>query len=147
MNPQAPISVLRERRLLLGVSGSIAAYKAVDLASRLTQAGARVDVLLTQAATSFVSSLTFQSVTGRRAYADRGGHRTVTWGELHDQARRFAAGLVALGLVAGDRVALCGENSIDWLTALHGILLAGGVADADAGHIRYRRGLPAWQDA
>ncbi len=70
MASSAPISVLRERHLLLGVCGSIAAYKAVELASRLTQAGAKVDVLMTTAATSFVSSLSFQSVTGRRAYSD-----------------------------------------------------------------------------
>jgi phosphopantothenoylcysteine decarboxylase/phosphopantothenate--cysteine ligase len=55
---------------LLGVTGSIAAYKAADLASRLTQAGALVDVVLTSAAGRFVTTLTFTSVTGRRAYRD-----------------------------------------------------------------------------
>ncbi len=59
-----------ERNILLGVTGSIAAYKAADLASKLTQAGACVDVILTQAATQFITPLTFQSVTGRRAYLD-----------------------------------------------------------------------------
>ncbi len=59
------------RTLLLGVSGSIAAYKAVDLASRLTQAGAEVDVVLSPAARQFVTPLTFQSVTGRRAYGEQ----------------------------------------------------------------------------
>jgi phosphopantothenoylcysteine decarboxylase/phosphopantothenate--cysteine ligase len=54
----------------LGVSGSIACYKAADLASKLTQAGAEVDTILTRAATHFVTPLTFQSVTGRRAYTD-----------------------------------------------------------------------------
>ena len=52
------------------MTGSIAAYKAVDLASRLTQAGALVDVILTEAAQKFVSPLTFRSVTGRPAYTD-----------------------------------------------------------------------------
>lgn len=61
---------LKDRRILLGVSGSIAAYKAADLASKLTQSGAEVDVILTQAALQFVRPLTFQSVTGRRAYTD-----------------------------------------------------------------------------
>jgi len=64
------IPILKDRRLLLGVCGSIAAYKAADLASKLTQAGAQVDVLLTDAATRFVTPLTFQSVTGRRAWTD-----------------------------------------------------------------------------
>ncbi len=61
---------LTGKNILLGVTGSIAAYKAVDLASKLTQAGALVDVILTQAALQFVTPLTFQSVTGRRAYTD-----------------------------------------------------------------------------
>jgi phosphopantothenoylcysteine decarboxylase/phosphopantothenate--cysteine ligase len=53
---------------MLGVTGSIAVYKAVDLASRLTQAGALVDVIMTDAAQRFVTPLTFQSVTGRPVY-------------------------------------------------------------------------------
>jgi phosphopantothenoylcysteine decarboxylase/phosphopantothenate--cysteine ligase len=60
----------KDRRIVLGVTGSIAAYKAADLASKLTQEGAEVDVILTQAAREFVTPLTFQSVTGRRAYTD-----------------------------------------------------------------------------
>jgi len=58
------------RQILLGVTGSIAAYKAVELASMLTQAGAQVDVVLSAAARQFVTPLTFQSVTGRRAYGE-----------------------------------------------------------------------------
>jgi phosphopantothenoylcysteine decarboxylase / phosphopantothenate---cysteine ligase len=61
---------IQNRRLLLGVTGSIAAYKAADLASKLAQAEALVDVILTQAALQFITPLTFQSVTGRRAYVD-----------------------------------------------------------------------------
>jgi phosphopantothenoylcysteine decarboxylase/phosphopantothenate--cysteine ligase len=61
---------IQNKHILLGVTGSIAAYKAADLASKLAQAGAQVDVILTQAALQFVAPLTFQSVTGRRAYVD-----------------------------------------------------------------------------
>src|SRR3990172_12234914 len=64
------MSVLTNKRIVLGVTGSIAAYKAADLASKLTQAGAQVDVILTGAAEKFITPLTFQSVTGRRAYTD-----------------------------------------------------------------------------
>ena len=53
------------KNILLGVSGSIAAYKAVDLASKLTQAGAAVDVLMTKSAEEFVTPLTFKSITHR----------------------------------------------------------------------------------
>ena len=64
------MSVLTGKRILLGVTGSIAAYKAADLASKLTQAGAQVDVIFTSAAEKFITPLTFQSVTGRRAFVD-----------------------------------------------------------------------------
>lgn len=64
------MSIFSNKRLTLGVTGSIAAYKAADLASKLTQSGAQVDVILTGAAEKFVTPLTFQSVTGRRAYTD-----------------------------------------------------------------------------
>lgn len=65
---QERISLLDGKRIVLGVTGSIAAYKAADLASKLTQAGAQVDVILTDAAQRFITPLTFQAVTGRPAY-------------------------------------------------------------------------------
>lgn len=65
------MSIFSGKKIILGVTGSIAAYKAADLASKLTQAGANVDVILTPAAENFVTPLTFQSVTGRRAYTDK----------------------------------------------------------------------------
>ena len=61
---------LTDKHIVLGVTGSIAAYKAPDLASKLTQAGAAVDVAMTESATRFVAPITFQSVTGRRAFHD-----------------------------------------------------------------------------
>jgi len=61
---------IQDKHILLGVTGSIACYKAVDLASKLAQAGGQIDVILTAAAQQFVTPLTFQSVTGRRAYTD-----------------------------------------------------------------------------
>lgn len=89
------VRVLEGRKILLGVTGSIAAYKAVELASQLTQAGASVDVILTEAAQAFVQPLTFSSVTGRRAYTDAD-----LWG---DEAHVLHVGLaheVALNLIA-----------------------------------------------
>jgi len=70
INYVAAKTPLLQKKILLGVTGSIACYKAADLASKLTQAGAQVDVLLTQAAQQFATPLTFQSVTGRRAYTE-----------------------------------------------------------------------------
>lgn len=59
------MSVWTDRHVVLGVSGGIACYKSCTLARRLTEAGARVDVVLTQAATEFVRPLTFEALTGR----------------------------------------------------------------------------------
>lgn len=64
------MSIFSNKRIILGVTGSIATYKAADLASKLAQAGAQLDVILTSAAEKFITPLTFQSVTGRRAYTD-----------------------------------------------------------------------------
>ena len=58
------------KNIVLGVTGSIAAYKAADIASKLSQQGAQVTAILTQPALEFVSPLTFQSVTGVKAYVD-----------------------------------------------------------------------------
>jgi len=63
-------TLLKNKHILLGITGSIAAYKAIDLASRLTQAGAQVEVILTPAALHFLTPLTFQSVTGRKTYTE-----------------------------------------------------------------------------
>lgn len=65
------MSILSGKHILLGVTGSIAAFKAADLASKLTQSEAEVDVILTGAGEKFVTPLTFQSVTGRRAFTDK----------------------------------------------------------------------------
>jgi phosphopantothenoylcysteine decarboxylase/phosphopantothenate--cysteine ligase len=64
------LNPLQGKRIVLGVTGSIACYKAADLASKLTQQGALVDTILTDAAQQFITPLTFQSVTGRRAYGN-----------------------------------------------------------------------------
>lgn len=56
---------LHNTRILLGVTGGIAAYKCVALARGLTQAGAEVDVILTRSAREFVGGVTFEAITGR----------------------------------------------------------------------------------
>ena len=55
---------MSERHVVLGVTGSIAAYKAVDLASKLTQAGVSVHTVMTEAATQLVGPATFRAITG-----------------------------------------------------------------------------------
>ncbi|HEY8448257.1 MAG TPA: bifunctional phosphopantothenoylcysteine decarboxylase/phosphopantothenate--cysteine ligase CoaBC [Thermomicrobiales bacterium] len=61
---------LRESRILLGVTGGIAAYKAADLASKLVQAGARVDVIATRSALRLVGPATFEALTKRPVHVD-----------------------------------------------------------------------------
>ncbi len=83
------------RRLLIGVSGGIAAYKACTVVSRLAQAGATVTVLMTDAATKFVTPLTFQALSGRPVYTSQWQHS-----EAHDPqhialADRCDAALIA----------------------------------------------------
>jgi len=56
---------LRGRFIVLGVTGSIAAYKSIELARRLTQAGATVQVVMSRSATEFVRPITFQALTYR----------------------------------------------------------------------------------
>ena len=57
--------MLINRTVVLGVTGSIAAYKAAELASQLTQAGASVDVVMTKEAIQFISPITFRAIAGR----------------------------------------------------------------------------------
>ncbi len=78
------ISLLVDKQIVLGVTGSVAVYKTVDLASKLTQAGAVVHVVMSDAARHFVSPLQFRSVTGRPAYHDM-------W-QLHDHVQHVHLG-------------------------------------------------------
>jgi len=62
--------MFRDETVVLGVTGSISAYKALDLASKMTQAGVSVDVVMTRAATEFVTPLSFRSITHRPVVTD-----------------------------------------------------------------------------
>lgn len=65
---RAPRRPFAGRRVLLGVTGGIAAYKSIQLARDLTQAGAAVDVVLSGGAREFVTPLSFEALTGRPAH-------------------------------------------------------------------------------
>jgi phosphopantothenoylcysteine decarboxylase/phosphopantothenate--cysteine ligase len=77
---------VRGRFVVLAVTGSIAVYKMVELARRLTQAGATVQVVMTKSATEFVTPLTFQALTYRPVEA-----------EMFAMQDERAAGHVAMG--------------------------------------------------
>ena len=76
---------LADKHVVLGVTGSIACYKAVDLASKLVQAGALVDVVMSYGATRFVAPLAFRSITHREVVTD-----------TYDASSEFANNHVAL---------------------------------------------------
>ena len=119
MKPNHTIPLFEGKRILLGITGSIAAYKAVELASDLTQAGALVDVILTQAARQFVSAITFQSVTGRRAYVDDdlwGSDSHILHVGLADGASMFVIAPITANTIA--RLAQGQADSLLTITAL-----------------------------
>ena len=62
--------MLTNKTVVLGITGGIAAYKAAELASKLTQAGAKVEVIMTKNATEFITPLTLRSLTGRPVVTD-----------------------------------------------------------------------------
>jgi phosphopantothenoylcysteine decarboxylase/phosphopantothenate--cysteine ligase len=89
------VTPLRNRHIALGITGSIAAYKAADLASKITQAGAQVDVLMTEGATRFITPLTLRSLTGRPVFLDMYDPNTELAEEHVAIARRADAVIVA----------------------------------------------------
>ena len=62
--------MLVDKTIVLGITGGIAAYKAAEIASKLTAAGARVDVVMTEAATRFIAPLTLRAITHRPVMTD-----------------------------------------------------------------------------
>jgi phosphopantothenoylcysteine decarboxylase/phosphopantothenate--cysteine ligase len=87
--------MLQGRHVALGITGSIAAYKAADLASKLTQAGALVDAMMTDAAARFVTPLTMRSLTGHPVFTDMFDPNSELAEEHVEIARRAAAVIVA----------------------------------------------------
>lgn len=86
---------VERRRVLIGVTGGIAAYKTCTVVSRLAQAGAEVTVAMTEAATRFVSALTFQALSGRPVYTSAWNHV-----ESHDPQHVALATRADVALVA-----------------------------------------------
>lgn len=108
--------MLRDRQIALGITGSIAAYKAADVASKLTQAGARVDVLMTEAAARFITPLTLRSLTGRPVFLDMFDPNTELAEEHVEIARRSDAVLVAPA--SADTIARLAQGRADDMVTL-----------------------------
>ena len=89
------VDAIAGKHIVLGVSGSIACYKAADIASKLMQAGALVDVVLTRAAQEFVTPLTFRSLTHRPVITDMFDTQSEDPLEHVEVARRADAVVIA----------------------------------------------------
>jgi phosphopantothenoylcysteine decarboxylase/phosphopantothenate--cysteine ligase len=74
--------MLKGKTIVLGVTGGIAAYKAADIASKLVQAGARVETVMTEAAGKFITPLTLRNITGRPVVTDM-FETASEWSEEH----------------------------------------------------------------
>ena len=96
------------KRIVLGVTGGVAAYKAAELVRLLVKAGAEVDVVLTAAGAQFVGAATFQALTGRRV-----------WQALWDE--RIDNGMAHIELTRGAAALLVAPATADFLAKLgHG---------------------------
>jgi len=96
------------KRVVLGVTGGVAAYKAAELVRLLVKAGAEVDVVLTAAGAQFVGAATFQALTGRRV-----------WQALWDE--RMDNGMAHIDLTRGAAALLVAPATADFLAKLaHG---------------------------
>lgn len=93
------------RRIVLGVTGGVAAYKAAELARLFIKAGATVDVVLTASATNFVGAATFQALTGRPV-----------WQALWDE--RMANGMAHIDLTRGADVLVVAPATADFIARL-----------------------------
>jgi len=99
------MQVLTNKRVLLGVTGSIAAYKAADLVRRLREAGAEVRVVMTRGATEFVTPMTFQALSGNPVH-------------LHLLDTEAEAGMGHIELARWADVILVAPASADFLARL-----------------------------
>lgn len=107
---------LADRSIVLAVTGSIAAYKAADLASKLTQAGARVDAILTRAATEFITPLALRSLTRRPVFTDMFDPASELAEEHVELARR--ADVVVVAPATATTIARLAHGLADDLVAL-----------------------------
>ncbi len=142
---------LAGQRILLGVTGGIAAYKAADLARRLQDAGAEVQVVMTEAAQQFVTPMTFQALTGRpvrsslwdaHAEAAMGHIELARWADriLIAPASADAIARLAAGL-AGDllgTLCLASEAPIAIAPAMNRVMWAHPATQANLETLRQR---------
>ncbi len=103
------MDILEDKRVVLGVTGGVAAYKAAELARLLVKAGARLDVVMTEAATRFVGEATFQAISGRPVICS-------LWGD------GMANGMAHIDLTRGADAVLVAPATANFIAKLaHGL--------------------------
>ena len=107
--------MLKDKVILLGVTGGIAAYKAADLASRLTKEGCDVHVILTQNATEFITPLTFETLTGNKCLTST-FDRNFEWDVKHVSLAKCADAVVIAPATANVIAKLAHGLADDMLT-------------------------------
>lgn len=111
------MNALHGRRILLGISGGIAAYKAAELTRRLVEAGAQLQVVMTASAERFITKLTLQALSGRAV-------RSSLWDEAaelgmgHIELARWAEAIVIAPASADCLARLAQGRADDLLTTL-----------------------------
>lgn len=108
---------LTNKRILLGVTGGIAAYKSADLARRLREAGAEVRVVMTAAATEFITELTMQAVSGNPVHRQLLDTEAES-GMSHIQLARWADAIVVVPASANFLARLAQGRGDDLLTTV-----------------------------
>lgn len=107
--------MLQGKTILLGVSGGIAAYKAVEIVSRFVKLGADVHVLMTPAATKLVAPLTFQALSGNLVRIDLLDEQTL--GHVDHVHLTHRADLLVVAPATANTIAnLAGGHAGDWIT-------------------------------
>jgi len=109
-----PTNLLQDKKILLGVTGSIAIYKSLELIRLLTKAGANVKVVMTEAAKKFVTPLTFETLCGNKvldeqseSWADDHNHiKTTEWADLFVIAPASANTIAKLANAIADNMLL-----------------------------------------
>ena len=107
----------RARRIVLGITGGIAAYKSAELVRLLVQDGIEVQVVMTEAATRFVTPATFQALTGRHVFVDLWDDRVAN-GMAHIDLSRAAAAILVAPASADFIAKLAHGNADDLLSTL-----------------------------
>lgn len=105
------MNVMTGKRILLGVTGSLAAYQAATLATKLVEAGAIVDVFMTFSAKKLISPLIFQVITGRHVYTDE------EWWQINQKQyfneQQFEADLLLIAPTSGNTISKIANGITD----------------------------------